>query len=107
MCDHSICPAGREGIYIISKRSYIEWAQPLYRICDSKYIEKHLMKYHQVLFIVPYLPHSGNASNTFSPPFQGKEMRQEKSLGSLCSSRLPYLWSPTRGKPRLENCTRI
>ena len=53
------------------------------------------------------LPHSGNASNTFSPPFQGKVMRQEKSLGSLCSSRLPYLWSPTRGKPLLENCTRI
>ena len=24
MCVHSICPAGREGIYIISKRSYIE-----------------------------------------------------------------------------------
>ena len=54
MCDHSICPVGREGIYIISKRSYIEWASPIYRICDSKYIEKHLMKYHQVLFIVPY-----------------------------------------------------
>ena len=51
MCDHSICRVGREGIYIISKRSYIEWAQPIYRICDSKYIEKHLMKYHQVLFV--------------------------------------------------------
>ena len=40
MCAHSICPAGREGIYIISKRSYIEWAQPIYRICVSKYIDK-------------------------------------------------------------------
>ena len=132
MCAHSICPAGREGIYIISKRSYIEWAQPIYRICNSKYIEKHLMKYHQVLFIVPYcesleelhrsftgreagvpygcqlmLPHSGSASNTFVSPFQGKVMRQEKSFGSLCSSREPYLWSPTRGKPREENWTRI
>ena len=36
---HSICPEGREGIYIISKRSYIEWASPIYRICVSKYIE--------------------------------------------------------------------
>jgi len=27
MCKHSICPAGHEGIYIISKRSYIESAQ--------------------------------------------------------------------------------
>ena len=27
MCKHAICPAGRVGIYIISKRSYIESAQ--------------------------------------------------------------------------------
>ena len=40
MCDHSICPAGRERIYIISKRSYIEWALPIYRICVSKYIDR-------------------------------------------------------------------
>ena len=54
MCDHSICPAGREGIYIISKHSYIEWASPIYRICDSKYIEKHLMKYIRcfLLFLI-------------------------------------------------------
>ena len=39
MCDHSICPAGREGISIISKRSYIEWAQPIYRFCTSKNID--------------------------------------------------------------------
>ena len=89
-------------------------------------------EYHQVLFIVPYcesleelhrsltgreagvpygcqlmLPHSGSASNTFVSPFQGKVMRQEKSFGYLCSSREPYLWSPTRGKPREENWTRI
>ena len=40
MCDHSICPAGREGIYIISKRSYIEWTSSIYRICVSKYIDR-------------------------------------------------------------------
>ena len=40
MCDHSICPAGREGIYIISKRSYIEWTSSIYRICASKYIDR-------------------------------------------------------------------
>ncbi len=40
MCVHSICPAGREGIYIISKRSYTEWASPIYRICVSKYIDR-------------------------------------------------------------------
>ena len=33
-------PCGARGIYIISKRSYIEWTQSIYRICVSKYIEK-------------------------------------------------------------------
>ena len=37
------------------------------------------------------MPHSGSASNTFSPPFQGKLIRQENSFGSFVSSRLPYL----------------
>ena len=59
------------------------------------------------LFYGQILPHSGNASNIRSCPFQGKEMRQEKSFGSFSSSREPYLWSPTSGKPRLENWTRI
>ena len=44
-------------------------------------------------------------------PYKGpkwvKVIRQEKSMGSVRSSREPYLWSPTRGKPREENWTRI
>ena len=29
---HSICAAAQEGIHIISKRRYIEWAKPIYRV---------------------------------------------------------------------------
>ena len=39
MCCALDMPRGHEGIYIISKRSYIEWAPPIYRICVSKYID--------------------------------------------------------------------
>ena len=46
---------------------------------------------------------SGMASNTLVCPFHGKVIRQEKSIGAVFSSREPYLWSPTRGNPRLEN----
>ena len=28
-------------------------------------------------------------------------------MGAAAESRAPYLWSPTKGKPRLANCTRI
>ena len=35
------------------------------------------------------------------------KIQQENSMGAVFSSREPYLWSPTRGKPRLENWTRI
>ena len=40
MCFALDMPCGASGIYLISKRSYIEWAQPIYRICTSKYIDK-------------------------------------------------------------------
>ena len=50
---------------------------------------------------------SGRASNRLISFFQGKEIQQENSIGAFASSREPYLWSPTRGNPRLENCTRI
>ena len=40
MCFALDMPCGASGIYLISKRSYIEWAQPIYRICVSKYIDK-------------------------------------------------------------------
>ena len=40
MCFALDMPCGASGIYLISKRSYIEWAQPIYRICASKYIDK-------------------------------------------------------------------
>ena len=40
MCFAHDMPCGASGIYLISKRSYIEWAQPIYRICVSKYIDK-------------------------------------------------------------------
>ena len=33
-------PCGARGIYIISKRSYIEWTSSIYRICASKYIDR-------------------------------------------------------------------
>ena len=41
MCFALDMPCGASGIYLISKRSYIEWAQPIYRICASKYIDKN------------------------------------------------------------------
>lgn len=50
---------------------------------------------------------SGNSSKERTSSFHGKVIRQEKSMGSVRSSREPYLWSPTRGKPREENWTRI
>ena len=40
MCFALDMPCGVSGIYLISKRSYIEWAQPIYRICVSKHIDK-------------------------------------------------------------------
>ena len=45
MCDHSICPAGREGIYIISN------CEAVYRICVSKYIEWAKPIYRQKVVI--------------------------------------------------------
>ena len=40
MCKHAICPAGQEGIYIISKRSYIEFASANISNGRSPYIDK-------------------------------------------------------------------
>ena len=54
-----------------------------------------------------YSAQTGVASKVLISPCQGKLMRREKSIGAVASSRDPYLWSPTRGNPRLENCTRI
>jgi len=62
------------------------------------------MKFNNV---TDYFAQSGKFSKTFIPPFQGKEILQEKSMGAVFSSREPYLWSPTRGNPREENWTRI
>ena len=41
-------PCGARRDYIISKRSYIEWAQPIYRICVSKYIDKNRTAHNAV-----------------------------------------------------------
>ena len=49
----------------------------------------------------------GIASNRRCSPRHGKRMQQENSIGSVRSSREPYLWSPTSGYPLEANCTRI
>ena len=43
MCCALDMPCGARGIYIISKRSYIEWAQPIYRFCGAKISTKCLI----------------------------------------------------------------
>ena len=65
MCDHSICPAGREGIYIISKQSYIEWAQPIYRICSGKYIDTPSVPKNRGRFLLSSTPKKSADTNDF------------------------------------------